>query len=343
MKNLEILLLAALAATGCSSGPAPIASTPAPLAEIGGGDDEMPVRTAKMPPTSIAELDQPVKKAPPPPPVEVLAAPDDVRIRCRGGTTEHRTVHTEPLDAQPGWYGPDATCREVSRTDTEKTIECVRIQRHMCGRAHAGVERPDDAIAPGIAAWLEHAQQSEAASVHAFRLLERELTALEAPADLLARVREAADDEARHARQVAALVRRFGGRIRPARRVPHAARSLRAIAVENAVEGCANETWSALIALHQAQHAEDAGLREAFASIARDEVRHAALAWDLHAWLRTRLSAADAQAVDAALHDALDALSSPPPVDPAVTAALGVPDAVAHRALADALVPRLAA
>jgi hypothetical protein len=63
------------------------------------------------------------------------------------------------------------------------------------------------------------------------------------------------------------------------------------MAIENAVEGCVRETYGALVLAWQAAHAEDRELRGAFARVARDEARHAALSWALDRWLGARLEA----------------------------------------------------
>jgi hypothetical protein len=49
----------------------------------------------------------------------------------------------------------------------------------------------------------------------------------------------------------------------------HGARSLESIAIENAVEGCVNETWAALVATLQAAHATDPELRAVMSSTPR--------------------------------------------------------------------------
>jgi hypothetical protein len=81
----------------------------------------------------------------------------------------------------------------------------------------------------------------------------------------------------------------------PAVRVP---RDRLALALDNAREGCVRELYGALLAAFQASRAQLPALRQAFATIARDELRHAALSWDLADWLEQPLCAsAQAQLV----------------------------------------------
>ena len=54
--------------------------------------------------------------------------------------------------------------------------------------------------------------------------------------------------------------------------------------------------------------ATDAVIRSAFRRIAGDEVRHAQLSWDMHAWLITQLSQADQARVLAAQASAIAVL-----------------------------------
>jgi hypothetical protein len=70
------------------------------------------------------------------------------------------------------------------------------------------------------------------------------------------------------------------------------ARSLEAVAQENGVEGCVHETFGALILLWQASHAEDPQIARVLRTVAKDEMRHAALAWGLARWIEPRLDAA---------------------------------------------------
>jgi len=128
--------------------------------------------------------------------------------------------------------------------------------------------------------------------VIAFRVLRDELRAAGAPKALLRAAGRAARDEIRHARATGALARRFGGTPRAAAVARGARRSLEAIALENAVEGCVRETYGALLATRQAQLASDPVVRAAMMRIARDETRHASLSWRVGRWLETRLDPA---------------------------------------------------
>jgi hypothetical protein len=158
------------------------------------------------------------------------------------------------------------------------------------GRRPAGF-RPSAAPAPNaLAAYFAQLAHLERASVPAFERLRAELGALGAPRGLLAAATRAARDERRHARRMEALTRRFGGSLqRTAHRVPTRPRSIEAVARENVVEGCVRETFGALVATWQARHARDAEVARAMASIARDETRHAELAWSVSRFLDAKL------------------------------------------------------
>lgn len=100
---------------------------------------------------------------------------------------------------------------------------------------------------------------------------------------------QAAAEERSHAHTIGTLARRHGGSVPPVFRLP-VDEDIETIALHNAVEGCVSETWAALAAGWKARHATEPGLRAVYDRIAIDEMRHAQLAWDLHAWLLTRLS-----------------------------------------------------
>ena len=159
------------------------------------------------------------------------------------------------------------------------------------GRGHAALIGGAGVRTDGsVAQWLASAARSEAASVIAFLALARELRSHGAPPEFIARCRAAAMDEVRHARSMTRLAAAHS--IRPVS--PHfdavVEREFEAIAIENAIEGCVNETWAALEATYQARCAGDRAIRRAMQRIAKEETRHARLSWDLDAWAWSRLS-----------------------------------------------------
>jgi hypothetical protein len=131
----------------------------------------------------------------------------------------------------------------------------------------------------------------EAASVFAFGRLRAELEELDAPPNLVARAQRSIADEARHTRMVARIARRFGGVVAMPRAPRFRKRAAEPFAIENAVEGCVNETYGALVATWQSMHAGDVGVRAVMRAIARDETRHAALAMSVAAFASNKLDA----------------------------------------------------
>src|SRR5690606_33136020 len=93
------------------------------------------------------------------------------------------------------------------------------------------------------------------------------------------------------------------------------------------------ETWGAVIAEWQARAARDPELRAAFAAIARDEARHAALAWAVDRWARERLDQAACARVDAAREAAARELCDGPELAALAGGALGLPDGPQVRGL----------
>lgn len=172
-------------------------------------------------------------------------------------------------------------------------FECTGTVTPICvgGRRPAGLASSGAAEgADPVGRWLAETAHLEAASVPAFERLAERLHALGAPASLVAAAREAARDEVEHARVMTAQARAHGAEPAEVRLQPVVAPDAEALALDNAVEGCVRETWGALLAWYQAKHAEDPGLRQAFAGIARDETRHAELARSVGEWLEPQLS-----------------------------------------------------
>jgi hypothetical protein len=226
---------------------------------------------------------------------------------------------------------------------TAITLSCISLETAYCeGRRDAGRKRLALGTGPTpLAAWLARALHTEAASVLAFCRLRRELAAHGAPPRLCGRVLQAAAEEVAHARSMARLAAIHGGRTRRIRyESSRRVRRLVDVAHENAVEGCVNETFAALMAVHQAGAAAHEPLRNALQSIAHEEVRHAQLAWEIHAWALSKLSASERRRVHGALADAaarLIASSAAANPDEVTRRALGLPDAQRKRSLASAL------
>ena len=148
--------------------------------------------------------------------------------------------------------------------------------------------------------------REEAASVYAFLQLKAQLAAMGAPEALLERCAAATQDEVVHTQMMAELARAAGSTVQPVDNpgVPRA--QPQDIAAFNAMTGCVAESFSALLAAWQAEHASDPELQSVYAQIATDELEHAQLSWDIHAWLMGEVD--DPARVQAALEAALLAL-----------------------------------
>lgn len=212
------------------------------------------------------------------------------------------------------------------------------------GRRTAGLALATCAVARSPAgAYLAAMAFEERASVAAFARMRTELASMGAPRAMVQAAAVAGRDEVRHARVMARLARARGARVARARVRSVGARSLAAVAIENAVEGCVRETYGALVLAWQAEHADNRELRGAFARIARDEARHASLAWALAAWLEPRLDARSRARVMRARARAVARLEQeqrePPP---SLAREAGLPTAPESRALLGAMAHELA-
>lgn len=242
---------------------------------------------------------------------EVLCGPNDVKPNGQGGYTVIAKKSTECLNQFNGYVldvAPDATITEKQKVDlTDKDAGCA-----VAGRRPEGFRPGASAIAGEneVLAYLGTMHALEAASVPAFLRLADELSAHGAPETLVRRAEEAARDEVRHAAGFAWLRGLYGAKAshEPLIEMPNRVRSLEELAVENAVEGCVRETFGALVAGYQAEVAADGPVRRLFATVAEDETRHAELAWDVAAWLESRLDASARERVRGARLRALDEL-----------------------------------
>ncbi|MCB9762024.1 MAG: hypothetical protein H6739_19530 [Alphaproteobacteria bacterium] len=200
----------------------------------------------------------------------------------------------------------------------------------FAGRRPLGHVDPSDA-ADTLDAWLARCAHLEAASVLAFRQLARQLHGWGAPAALIERCLQAAAEEAEHARVLIALTDVP---------IPHtnpgpADEALYAVALHNAVEGCVNECWAAMLAFLKARYARAPALRAAYARLVDDETRHGELAWDVHRWLMGQLDEADQQRITEAQRAAIARLPAVARVQAErLPQAMGLPAPAAAAAMA---------
>ncbi len=185
--------------------------------------------------------------------------------------------------------------------------------RRPDGLAPAAACAADDALGR----YLAYICHLEGAAVVAFALLERELVAHGAPPQLIERARRACRDEVRHAKVTGDLARRHGAEPAAVSVELRPPRSLLAMALDNAVEGCVRETYGALCAHYQATTANDTDVRSAWQHIAEEETAHALLSHDLDAWLLPQLSPTEREQVEAARRRAIDELYREVQAEPA--------------------------
>jgi hypothetical protein len=209
----------------------------------------------------------------------------------------------------------------VQNTTQDAAIGAVVVECGSCvgisGRRPNGLrDAASRHEADVVGKYFADAAFLEAASIHAFRILRRELESFGAPHDLLDAAKRAEADEVKHTRMTRKLARARGATPPKVRVVKRANRSLEEIALENAVEGCVRETYAALLAMWQADHATDSEIADAMKEIAVDETRHAALAWSVAEWIEPRLDAQARERVNAAKNKAISDLQDEMTADP---------------------------
>ncbi len=247
--------------------------------------------------------------------------------------------HVVLVDSGCGTYQFDL---QVSTNGDVKVNEQKELAPNACGRRPDGLQVVDagDAPASDLGAWFREMAHLEAASIVAFDRLDHELGELGAPARLRAMAQRSRRDEQRHAAETARLAKRFGGAKKVLAVEPPRERSALEIALENAVEGCVRETYGALVAAWQSRTAADREIRATLSGIARDEARHADLAWSVARWLEPTLTSEERARVDAARLEAIEELRAEvrrvAPTSELVHVA-GLPSQAAASALVDEL------
>ena len=221
---------------------------------------------------------------------------------------EKAQIYTTPTKCDVTFDGDDVMATIAYDQFNSGGVGCPAEGRRPMGLVEPRYVPGRDAVG----AWFARAAWLEAASIHAFLHLSHELRDHGAPRALQKLAIAAARDEIRHTAIMSALARKDGAEPPKVEVVLPRGRSLEAIAIENAAEGCVRETWGAVVALWQAQTALDAEARAAFTTIARDEVRHAALAWAIDRWEMPLLDHAAQVRVALAREAAVRALAEEP-------------------------------
>ncbi len=175
----------------------------------------------------------------------------------------------------------------------------------------------------------------EKAAITAFQYLVRELEAYEAPQELIELARKAIAEEARHTKMASNLSKGYNTEIPEFIVNEFQLRSLFEIALENAVEGCVNESFAATCGLWQHAHAEHDVFREVIGHITEEEIGHGALSWSIHEWIMPQLTEAQQAHVLQAQAKAFDTLEENFKLEehPEVRIALGLPNQTEASAL----------
>jgi hypothetical protein len=228
------------------------------------------------------------------------------------------------------------------RPSGETTVlgqEVLKSARICIGRRLSGASPRAGHAASELGGLFAMASELEAESVESFFTLAKTLRRFAAPESLVRAAEAAARDERRHARSMGRLAARFGATPRAPRSGGREARSLFELARDNGVEGCVRETFGALVATRQAMAARDPYVAEAMRSIARDETRHAALAFAVAAWVKPALTELEQTELERAIRAAILALEAECAEDPsaALCEAAGLPSANTALAMLGAL------
>ena len=172
------------------------------------------------------------------------------------------------------YTGPDSS--------GDHPVTCEYTVCAVEGRGHGDIAKLTEATGHSeLARYFVRAYHAEASSVGAFLQLRAELAHHNVPVSLQNRCLKAAVEEVHHARMMAKLAGDEGCELPSLDFGEQTARSLFDLTLDNAVEGCIFEAFSALKAQYQTRHAVDVRLRAAMKVIARDETEHAQLAWDI--------------------------------------------------------------
>ena len=159
-----------------------------------------------------------------------------------------------------------------------------------------------------LGGYFARAAQEEMTAIFAFQEMLHHLELFGAPEQLRRDCEKAIADEKRHMIMMSHMARRHGCKSALVQIPKQQSVSLFELAKHNALAGCIDETWAALIAEYQAKHTTQ--YAKLFRIIATDEISHAQLSWDIHHWLLNRLSPQESLELKLLMKDRL---RKPPP------------------------------
>ena len=137
------------------------------------------------------------------------------------------------------------------------------------------------------------------ASVDAFIELAEQLRSWGAPEELIQRCLVAAEEERNHTMLMDRLAKKYGGHRPEPSADPQSNTTLFEVALHNAVEGCIIACVPRINLFMPMNHCNR------YLPIAKDEIEHAQLSWDLHSWFCAQLSEEERRQVDSAQLDAI--------------------------------------
>lgn len=193
--------------------------------------------------------------------------------------------------------------------DGNHPVTCEYTQCAVEGRVHGDIKKLEKSTGyTELGIHFARGYHAEASSVDAFLQLRKELAFHQASKELQDRCFLAAKEEIVHAQLLAKLAKLHQGQLPTLDFGRFQPRSLFALALDNAVEGCIFETFSSLRALQQANNATDQVIAKAMKIIALDEMKHAELAWDIHKSLISKLSNVERDIIRKAQKEAIQLL-----------------------------------
>ncbi len=203
------------------------------------------------------------------------------------------------------------TCEYIKEIDNAFEFQCSTERENFVyeGRGNGNIRKNSTGEGSNpIAIWSARAYHAEASSVAAFLQIRTELDAFGAPQELLDRSLRSACDEVAHAKAMRHICLQHGGSLSKLEFGTLPSRSLFAFAIDNIEEGCVGEAYAAMCVLFQSQNLPPSDIQKLLQKIARDELKHVELAYDIHTWCCSQLSLIEQQVLLVKQRQAFDRL-----------------------------------